>query len=110
MKKFAILFAVCGALAVPAVAIAPGKVVYLECKFAEPIIWHITLDEASKTAAYEQQEFGAIRPASFLADKVTFTIAGTGTPLSINRSDLTITRGGVNKGTCKIVQPPKRAF
>lgn len=45
-----------------------------------------------------------------MADKVTFTIAGTGTPMSISRVDLTITRGGASKGKCKVITPPKRAF
>lgn len=111
MKKIAIALVACVALAAPSIAAtAPSKVVYLECNFGDPINWRITLDEAAKTAAYEQQEFSAVRPASFMADKVTFTIEGTGTPMSISRVDLTITRGGTDKGKCKVITPPKRAF
>ena len=92
----------------------PGSIVYLQCEAPTSRgrlnVWKISLDEEAQTAAMQVNSFNRTVRAIFTPDEVVFD-KGTKT---ISRVDLSFAHrvgsGIVNRGHCRIVTPPKRAF
>lgn len=85
---------------------------YLECVMPSGnggIVWQIALDENAKTVTFKHSEAQGMRPGVFTPDMVTWNEGR----FSISRIDLSFSRtwmGITDKGKCKVVTPPKRAF
>lgn len=90
---------------------------YLECvtdQYGEPYHWQITLNEQQGTAEYNTTIGRRRAPAQFTADKVYFI------GFTLSRIDLTMQRPVaaldnldkrvMERGSCKVVTPPARAF
>ena len=91
-----------------------ASVTYLECRMTTggggpEMIWQISLDEGVRTVTYKHSEAEGVRPGVFTPSMVSWNDGR----FSISRIDLTFSRtalGATDKGKCKFVSPPKRAF
>ena len=95
--------------AVPAQA---SKIVYLECQMTDGdqlLPWQFALDEAAQTVAFEHPMGSGVKRGTFTSTKVIWNDGR----MEIDRTTLTFSRtalGLTDKGQCKVMTPPKRAF
>lgn len=108
------LAAVIAAVTLTASASA-SEIVHLRCELLNsaktPTIWTIALDERAKTVSYQVNSFSGTKIAIFTADSVMWSKGRN----IISRIDLSMTRnisirGAEQRGQCKIITPPERAF